>query len=88
MLLNELGNYLSQIRIGGPSRSQVISELCSPLQERRFSFLEGRNLECLIAIHTCELHLNFLSFEVFEGQKSEDYSRLHLALFRLCASQK
>jgi hypothetical protein len=66
---NEFGNHLCQIRIGEHSRSRPISELCSPLQRTRSPFLYGRNLECLLAMHTCEFSLNFLSFEAFEGQK-------------------
>jgi hypothetical protein len=70
MFSNELGNHLCQIRIDGPSRSWVISEFCSPLQKTRSPFLYDRNLEYFIAIHICDFHLNFLSFEAFEWPKS------------------
>jgi hypothetical protein len=39
-------------------------------------------MECLVAIPTCEFHLNFLSFAAFEGQKADDCSLLHLAVLK------
>jgi hypothetical protein len=39
------------------------------------------NLECLIAMDTCDVHLNFLKFEAFEGQPADGCSLVHLVLF-------
>jgi hypothetical protein len=66
---NKPGNHLCQIKIDGPSRLWVISELYSPLQETGSPFLYGINLDCLVTIHTCESRLNFLNLEAVRGQK-------------------
>jgi hypothetical protein len=86
---NKLGNHLCQIKLGGSSRSWVISELCSTLQGKPSSFASVRDPGCLIAIHTFEFHLNFLGFEVFGDQKANDCSLLHLVFFeRLFVKRK
>jgi hypothetical protein len=54
------------------------------LPETYLSFLEGRNLEFLIAIHIGEFHRNFLNFEPFDRRKEDDCSWRHLIFYAFC----
>jgi hypothetical protein len=48
------------------------------MREMHSLFLYARNLECLIAMHNCEFHSNFLRFEAIDDEKANDCSLLHL----------